>query len=1145
MTRGEIEALPEILFSQQTKKQFHRVVGFDLGSSELSCSYSNSIDKAPATATVFLDWEDGKIYRPFFPTCILYKNWSTTSSRGDTKVGFDGRPERNSPEEGDLYIPNIKDYVIQWIQQGAQDNQPDAILVLSHFFEAVYSHFEKAFKRFNDRLDKASKTQPTGDSKPATGDAVDAVDAAATTTATTATAAKRSSLDDCRFSFAVPDSLACKSEYTNLIRKAFVQAGFLRQGDDTNRLIFLTEAVAAGYSCIHAPQSSSGMELGTNYLVTDLGYDSTKLAIIQAQRTGATSSVLPSTHENTAAGYRSLSDNFRRYITERSDKLGLDIEQPEEVDLYVDAFEKYRRRNIDLNADTVEAEFTAIDKRIRISNKELREHVFKPYLDGIFSVIFKHCQAHQVAKIFFRGQYCEDSSFSKTCSDFVKNEKDRFRRIPILANWDEQPKHMVSNGAVSYGLRSASAQVPVFVPSKTPGVQADESEKVHEATDSNTSSEKFSYLGLPKGYFAVGIDFGTTFSGCSYADIGEMKEGDTRAIKTIDDWNLAYEYQKISTALVYNENSLSFSDLWGFDALKTEKLKHGDRQMQHFKLLLSPENVNRFYGCSNREIKDIMAGFFMVEMDTKKTTKSSKNTVKRKVKAKPLTPVDIIAEYLKKFNVEIKKHLHEKTKIPKKSLKLKYIITVPAMWTTTGRATMIEAAIKAGLIKSGESKSIQLITEPEAAALSCEDFMNKVLKTSRDVYTQESIFTVFDAGGGTVDLVTFRLTIKTTKDGKEEKKIEQIGDGTGDTCGGAYLDTIFREAINNFYTETMGRSSLGEDFYNLHMEIFKKKIKKTFMPSRRSDTVRRIDLPPLPTIPLDTEAKPWKESTDPDRPKLKCRLVNKNKVLEIPESEIKRCIFDPVVDKAVDVLRTHLKESSVNHRPSAILMVGGFSQSKYLQERIQEFCREEGIPHVSAPPNGATAISRGAVSYFLNPRLVSRKITSSSYAICVDLDSMSNYTSHLCYFIRKGASIEVEEKLYTKTVSVMYPGSAVIALFANDERVVDKADQEVEPYTTNDDNKIKKVAEYVIDLPDSPLLSPGTKVDLLVSFKASSDGVSLDIKSKNDKIKLQTSGQITKETCISFKRIEMDPLKVNLTANSLSGFNLFGIFRSK
>ncbi|KAL0142018.1 hypothetical protein V8B55DRAFT_1494326 [Mucor lusitanicus] len=1131
MTCGEIEVLPEILFSQQTKKQFHRVVGFDLGSSELSCSYSNSTDKAPATATAFLDWEDGKLYRPFFPTCIQYKNWLTTSSSNDPKVGFDGRPEKNSPEEVDLYIPNIKDYVIQWIQQGAQDNQPDAILVLSDFFKAVYTHFEKAFKRFNDRLDKASKKQTTCESKPVTGDVA-------------AAAAKQFSLDDCRFSFAVPDSLACKSEYTNLIRKAFVQAGFLRPEDDTNRLIFLTEAVAAGYSCIHASQSSSGMELETNYLVADLGYDSTKLAIIQAQRTGATSSVLPSTHENTAAGYRSLSDNFRRYITERSDRFSLDIDQPEEVDLYVDAFEKYRKRNIDLNADTVEAEFTAINKRIKISNRDLREYVFKPYLDGIFSLMFKHCQAHRVAKIFFRGQYCEDSSFFKTCSDFVKDEKDRFHRIPILANWDEQPKHMVSNGAVSYGLRSASVQVPLFVPSKAPADQAAESIKVHKATDSNTSSEKFSYLGLPKGYFAVGIDFGTTFSGCSYAYIGEMKEGDTRAIETIDNWNVAHQYQKISTALVYNENSLSFSDRWGFDALKTGQLKPGDRQMEHFKLLLSPENVDKFYGRGNREIQDIMAGFFMVEKDTKNTTKSSKNTAKRKAKAKPLTPVDIIAEYLKKFNVEIKDRLHAKTGIAKNSLRLKYIITVPAMWTATGRATMIEAAIKAGLIKSGESKSIQLITEPEAAALSCENFMKDVLKMKDEFYREELVFTVFDAGGGTVDLVTFRQTIKKTEDGKEEKIIEQIGDGTGHTCGGAYLDTIFREAIVDFYSKTMGQRVQGEDFFNHHVEYFKKNIKNTFMPSNRSDAVRSISLPPLPVIPLDTKAKPWKESTDPDRPRLKCRLVNKNTVLEIPESEIKRCIFDPVVDKAVNVLRTHLKKSSGN-RPSAILMVGGFSQSKYLQGRIREFCKEEDIPHVSAPPNGVTAISRGAVSYFLKPRLVSRKIASSSYAICVDLDSMSNYNSHLCYFIRKGASIEEEDRLYTKTVSVMYPGSAVIALFAHDERVVGKADQEVESYTTNDDNKIKKVAEYVIDLPDSPLLSPGTKVDLLVSFKAASDGVSLDVKSKNDKIGLQTSGQIAGETCISFKRIEMDPLKVNLTANSLFGLGLFGIFRGK
>ncbi|KAK4519285.1 uncharacterized protein ATC70_009517 [Mucor velutinosus] len=1125
MTRGEIDVLPEILFSQQTKKQFSRVLGFDLGSSALSCSLSN--DKTPITATVFQDWANGSKNEPLFPSCIQYKNWSKTTDCNNIKIGFDGRPEENPLDEGDLYIPSIKRHVIQWIQQGTQDDQPDALLVLSDFFKATRTHFENAFKRFNEKLDKTQEQKQKACNPK------------------TAAATKHYSLGDCRFSFAVPDGLACKSEYTNLIRKAFVQAGFLKQEDVANRLIFVSDAVAAGYSCVHAPQNFSGIELDTNYLVADLGYDSTKIAIVQAQKTAATSTVLPSAHETAIAGYGSFSDNFRKYITERSDTFNLDATQPEKVDLFVAAFETYKTSNIDLNNDTGETEFTVNNEPVIISNRDLREHVFKPYLDDIFSLVFKHCQTYRIAKIFFRGQYCQDPYFDKACSNFVTDGQYSFHRIPRCFVWGKEPEYMISNGAVSYGLRSALVQVPLFKPTETPANQSDESSKVQKTKDSTTSSDKFSHLDLPKGHFAVGIDFGTTFSGCSYADISKMKPGEKRAIETIDVWDKASTYPKISTALRYNQSSGKFSKFWGFDALKAKnEMKPGDLKLQYFKLLLSPENVKRFYGNGNREIRDVQDQLYMVDL--------SSNGNRQAGNSKALTPVDIIAKYLKYFNSRIKEHLEKKTGIKAKSLKLKYVITVPAMWTDTGRATMIEAAIQAGLVKSNEGKYIQLITEPEAAALSCEKFMKDTLKLNSAFYEEELVFTVFDAGGGTVDLVTFKQTIGKTEDGKEERSIKQIGDGNGDTCGAAYLDTRFKEAIIDFYNDTMGQRIKGEGFFNYHVEYFKENIKKNFMPSSRTDAVYRIPLPALPEIPLDTKPKPYGESNDPSRPKLKCSLIDKNTVLEISVAEIKRCIFDPIVDKAVDVLKTHLEKTS-NNRPSAILMVGGFSQSKYLKQRIQSFCLQEDIPHVSAPPKGVTAISRGAVSYFLEPRLVSRKIASSSYALCVDLANKSNNASHLCYFIRKGASIEVEEKLYTKTVSVMYPGSAVIALFAHDEpegkaadevESVGKCKKEVEPYTSNDGKNVKKVAEYVIDLPDSPLLSPGTMVDLQVSFKTAIDGVSLDIKSVDDRIGLQTSGQ-TDEKCISFKRIEMDPLKINLNKEGLQRMSIFGISFSK
>ena len=271
----------------------------------------------------------------------------------------------------------------------------------------------------------------------------------------------------------------------------------------------------------------------------------------------------------------------------------------------------------------------------------------------------------------------------------------------------------------------------------------------------------------------------------------------------------AEEYQKMSTVLRYNENSGKFLS-WGFAASRAPK-KAGDLNLEFFKLLLSPKNVDQFYGKGNRVIEENKKRFFMV------STKS--NDEKKTKRIKTLTPVEIIAEYLKNFNTTIRKTLKTKYNLSSKDLRLEYVITVPAMWTEASRVIMLEAALKAELIKN-PNEIVQLISEPEAAALSCEKFMKNTLKLTDDFFDNGLTFIVCDAGGGTVDLVTF-----TKKKENGIASIQQIGDGTGGTCGAGHLDKNFRELIQTFYTEVLGLTTPGEEFYKVHMDYFEKKIK--------------------------------------------------------------------------------------------------------------------------------------------------------------------------------------------------------------------------------------------------------------------------------------------------------------------------------
>ena len=103
----------------------------------------------------------------------------------------------------------------------------------------------------------------------------------------------------------------------------------------------------------------------------------------------------------------------------------------------------------------------------------------------------------------------------------------------------------------------------------------------------------------------------------------------------------------------------------------------------------------------------------------------------------------------------------------------------------------------------------------------------------------------------------------------------------------------------------------------------------------------------------------------------------------------------------------------------------------------------------------------------------------------------------------------------------------------------------MKPFQPSTERKVNKIVEYVIDLPENSSIANGTIVKLDVTLKMAIEGISLDIQSQNPLVKLSKTGQIEKANSITFKRIEMAPMKVNLDAEKVRDFNIFSIFSSK
>ncbi|ORY66496.1 uncharacterized protein BCR38DRAFT_430485 [Pseudomassariella vexata] len=113
-----------------------------------------------------------------------------------------------------------------------------------------------------------------------------------------------------------------------------------------------------------------------------------------------------------------------------------------------------------------------------------------------------------------------------------------------------------------------------------------------------------------------------------------------------------------------------------------------------------------------------------------------------------------------------------------------YIITVPALWPEIAQNTTLKCAGGAGMASSCD---VRIITEPEAAGIYALDTMSREINLAVD-----DTFVICDAGGGTVDLISYTITAL----GKTPQLAESAP-GNGGLCGSTFLDREFDEWLRN------------------------------------------------------------------------------------------------------------------------------------------------------------------------------------------------------------------------------------------------------------------------------------------------------------------------------------------------------------
>ncbi|KAF9766862.1 hypothetical protein IL306_000668 [Fusarium sp. DS 682] len=419
----------------------------------------------------------------------------------------------------------------------------------------------------------------------------------------------------------------------------------------------------------------------------------------------------------------------------------------------------------------------------------------------------------------------------------------------------------------------------------------------------------------------LGIDFGTTYSGIAW-----LRPGRNNQTKFITNWKKRSfaqgDKQKVPSAIFYHH--LNDEDpAWGFTT------PHDENVLRWFKLLLVDE-------------KDLPEHIqHSVQLKTARALMLKANK----------TPVQILGDYLRKLWGHCRQNIvkAEGQRMMKISV-VNLVVTLPAIWPHYVRSRMTEALGHSGLLnvtRDGET-TLSFISEPEAAALTC-------LKENADRFNVKvgDHFVICDAGGGTVDLITYKV------ENLDPLVVSESVKGDGGLCGAIFLDERFLKLLKEMIPYEVQRR-LEKHSLDKVMEIdWEGGIKSEFCKSSQNLTVQlsyngAVDGKFFPSeLSLDT-------------------------------SEVRENVFDPVIEQVQGLVLKQIQHVKHKYRkyPKAgsffisvhdippnifqfVILVGGFGRSSYLYERLEKAVpgRIEVLQENGTGP--WTAVLRGAVLHGL------------------------------------------------------------------------------------------------------------------------------------------------------------------------------------
>ncbi|ORY15235.1 hypothetical protein BCR34DRAFT_558917 [Clohesyomyces aquaticus] len=417
----------------------------------------------------------------------------------------------------------------------------------------------------------------------------------------------------------------------------------------------------------------------------------------------------------------------------------------------------------------------------------------------------------------------------------------------------------------------------------------------------------------------IALDFGTTFSGIAYCFPNKANS----KVATVVNWpgmdGESHNAPKIPTILHYNGNKMT----WG------ASVDHLADSIVGVKLLLDPSQEKPLY---------LPTG-----------------NVKTDLKKLPKPPVMVAADFIAAIYQYALKEIS--AQVPESYMKLcqkQFVLSVPAIWSDAAKNTTLQAAKIAGMFP------VTLIKEPEAAAMHTLHDLDFSLRVG-------DAFVICDAGGGTVDLISYEVEAIAPK-----LKLKELVPGTAGMAGSLGLNKRFEEAVKNL---------IGEE------EVFRiKKTKAWFRANTQFDREIKPAFRGKPTEEYFVNFPMADLEDDPSNGlESNCWRMTGNDV---------KNIFAPLITDILRLINEQVNEVLIK-RPgkgvTGIFLVGGFGGSQYLKS-----CVEKAQPKIQIlqPSDAWSAIVKGAaLSKLPSTAMITSTVATKHYGV----EARSIYDNELDY----------------------------------------------------------------------------------------------------------------------------------------------------